>query len=172
MITEAFSLAFKSGNAIALRGGPESRSTAQVLFAIMREALVETGGDANWFYGMNEYDRALVENLLRRPDLIDIVVPRGGDRLIEFVQKTALMPIIKNDRGLCHTYVDDEADIDMAVRVVANAKTQRPGVCNALETVLVHRSSLRILWRSFTMRPPLLACGGDAMGNRQQFEGP
>jgi glutamate-5-semialdehyde dehydrogenase len=78
--------------------------------------------------------------LLKRKDLIDIVVPRGGEKLIDFVQRTALMPIIKNDRGLCHAYVDDEADLQMAVKIVDNAKTQRPGVCNSLETVLVHKA--------------------------------
>lgn len=139
VVLEAFSLAFKSGNAIALRGGSDSKSTAGALYELMQKTLRDCGVQAEFFYGMNDYDRALVESLLQRKDWIDVVVPRGGERLIEFVQKTALMPIIKNDRGLCHTYVDDEADLAMAVRIVANAKTQRPGVCNALETVLVHR---------------------------------
>lgn len=140
VILEAFSLAFKSGNAIALRGGSESRASAEVLYTIIRDALGEVGLDGNSFLGLNDYDRDLVAALLRRKDWIDIVVPRGGEKLIDFVQRTALMPIIKNDRGLCHAYVDDEADLAMAVRIVDNAKTQRPGVCNALETVLVHAS--------------------------------
>lgn len=138
VILEAFSLAFKSGNAIALRGGSESRATAEVIYRLMRETLKENGLNENLFYGINDYDRAIVGALLLRNDLIDVVVPRGGERLIQFVQENARMPIIKNDRGLCHAYVDDEADLDMAVQVVKNAKTQRPGVCNALETVLVH----------------------------------
>lgn len=139
VILEAFSLAFKTGNAIALRGGSESRATAEVVYALIHETLGGCGVDRSSFFGINDYDRGIVEALLQRKDWIDIVVPRGGDRLIEFVQKTALMPIIKNDRGLCHTFVDDEADLQMAAQIVANAKTQRPGVCNALETVLVHR---------------------------------
>lgn len=138
VILEAFSLAFKSGNAIALRGGSDSRSTAQVFYRLMREALASVGVSANSFYGLDDYDRTLVEALLKRKDWIDIVVPRGGDKLIEFVTRTALMPIIKNDRGLCHGYVDADADLEMAVKVIANAKTSRPGVCNSLETVLVH----------------------------------
>lgn len=139
VILEAFSLAYKAGNAIALRGGRESAATSKIIYNILADTLVEqTGGREIPFYGFNDYDRSIVRNLLRRKDLIDIVVPRGGEKLIDFVQKTALMPIIKNDRGLCHAYVDDEADIDSAVRIVDNAKTQRPGVCNALETVLVH----------------------------------
>ncbi|MEK7358650.1 MAG: glutamate-5-semialdehyde dehydrogenase, partial [Bdellovibrionota bacterium] len=134
-----FSLAFKTGNAIGLRGGRDSKATAGALFSIIRDTLIQQGLSPESCYGMMDYDRAIVEELLQRKDLIDIVVPRGGEKLIEFVEQTALMPIIKNDRGLCHTYVDDEADLAMAVKIVANAKTQRPGVCNSLETVLVHR---------------------------------
>ncbi|MGZ6338732.1 MAG: glutamate-5-semialdehyde dehydrogenase, partial [Bdellovibrionota bacterium] len=90
VILEAYSLAFKSGNAIILRGGSESRATAAAVYNLM---------DPNTFYGVNDYDRSIVAGLLKRKDLIDVVVPRGGDRLIAFVQETALMPIIKNDRG-------------------------------------------------------------------------
>jgi glutamate-5-semialdehyde dehydrogenase len=141
VILEAFSLAFKSGNSIVLRGGSDSKHTAQVFYRLMKEVLAKHGLQDGAFYGIEDYDRALVEELLKRKDLIDIVVPRGGEKLIEFVQRTALMPIIKNDRGLCHAYVDDEADLKMAVKIVNNGKTQRPGVCNSLETVLVHQSA-------------------------------
>lgn len=140
VILEAFSLAFKSGNVILLRGGSESKNTAEVIYKLMNESLKESGFTKIPFFGLDTYDRTLIETLLKRKDAIDIVVPRGGDKLIDFVQQTALMPIIKNDRGLCHTYVDDEADLDMAVKIVTNAKTQRPGVCNSLETVLVHQT--------------------------------
>lgn len=139
VILEAFSLAFKSGNTIALRGGSDSRSTAQTIYQIMREELASAGVGADSFYGFDNYDRALVDHLLGRPDLIDIVVPRGGDRLIQMVTQYAKMPIIKNDRGMCHAYVDIDADLEMAVTIVTNAKTQRPGVCNSVETVLVHK---------------------------------
>lgn len=136
VILEAFSLAFKSGNVILLRGGSESRHSSEAIYKLMRESL--QGFSKMPFHGLEDYDRGLVEELLKRKDAIDIVVPRGGDKLIDFVQRTALMPIIKNDRGLCHTYVEEDADLEMAVKIVTNAKTQRPGVCNALETVLVH----------------------------------
>ena len=131
---EAFSLAFKAGNAIVLRGGRESARTVARLYQIMAGAFVE------WqpFFGLTDYDRAHVNALLTRKDLIDVVVPRGGDKLIAFVEQNAVMPIIKNDRGMCHAYVDDDADLNMAIDIVVNGKTQRPGVCNALETVLVH----------------------------------
>lgn len=135
---EAFSLAFKAGNAIGLRGGRDSASTVAVLYRVMREALVASGFPASSFYGMTDYDRAHVTALLKRKDLVDIAVPRGSETLIRFFEETAVMPIIKNDRGLCHAYIDDEADLDMAVNIVDNAKTQRPGVCNSLETALVN----------------------------------
>jgi glutamate-5-semialdehyde dehydrogenase len=139
VILEAFSLAFKSGNAIVLRGGSESAFTAKAIYKLMSECLLSSGCKTPGFYGIEDYDRGLVEHLLRRRDLFDVAVPRGGEKLIELVQKTALMPIIKNDRGLCHAYVDEEADLEMALNIVVNAKTQRPGVCNSLETVLVHK---------------------------------
>lgn len=139
VILEAFSLAFKSGNVIALRGGSESSRTSEVIYEMMRETLTAGGFELSPFYGFNNYDREIVSQLLKRKDLIDVTVPRGGDQLIEYVQTHATMPIIKNDRGLCHAYVDDEADLEMAVRIVANGKVQRPGVCNSLETVLVHQ---------------------------------
>jgi glutamate-5-semialdehyde dehydrogenase len=140
VILEAFSLAFKSGNSIVLRGGSESGATSQAIYKLMSETLAKNGLAATSFYGIEDYDRGIVEALLGRTDLIDIVVPRGGEKLIDFVQRTARMPIIKNARGLCHTYIDEDADLDMAVRIVTNAKTQRPGVCNSLETVLVHKN--------------------------------
>jgi glutamate-5-semialdehyde dehydrogenase len=133
VILEAFSLAYKSGNSIILRGGSESKSTAAAIYKIMDKIF-----RSPVFLGIQDYDREIVDSLLKRKDLIDVVVPRGGEKLIEYVQKTSLMPIIKNDRGLCHAYVSEYADVDMAVKIVDNAKTQRPGVCNSLETVLVH----------------------------------
>ena len=135
VILEAFSLAFKSGNSIVLRGGSESQHSAKAIYKMMNSVM---GTSA--FYGIEDYARAHVAHLLKRKDLIDVTVPRGGDKLIAFVQKTAAMPIIKNDRGMCHAYVDNEADLDMAIKIVTNAKVQRPGVCNSLETVLVHKS--------------------------------
>lgn len=139
VILEAFSLAFKSGNSIILRGGSDSSATAALIYKMMTETLEQNGLKDVAFYGLQNYDHGVVDALLKRKDLIDIVIPRGGEKLIDHVQRTALMPIIKNDRGLCHTYVDEDADLAMAVSIVKNAKTQRPGVCNALETVLVHQ---------------------------------
>lgn len=139
VILEAFSLAFKAGNVIALRGGSDSAKTSSAIYKLMRQTLAECGFETTPFYGFEDYDRKWVSLLLKRNDLIDVVVPRGGERLIQFVQQNANMPIIKNDRGLCHAYVDATADLNMATQIVLNGKTQRPGVCNALETLLVHK---------------------------------
>lgn len=139
VILECFSLAFKAGNGIILRGGSESQHSNKVIFKIMEESLVNCNLNYPVFYGIQDYDRKWVECLLKRTDLIDVVIPRGGEKLIQFVQEQSLMPIIKNDKGLCHTFVDDEANLQMALDIVTNAKTQRPGVCNSLETVLVHK---------------------------------
>lgn len=137
---EAFSLAFKSGNVILLRGGKESMATTAVLYSIIRESLQANELPAEAVWGITNPDRELVTDLLSQRAFIDVVVPRGGDALIEFVVKNSLIPIIKNDRGLCHVYVHEEADLKMAEEIVWNAKTQRPGVCNAMETLLVHQA--------------------------------
>jgi glutamate-5-semialdehyde dehydrogenase len=135
---EAFSLAFKAGNAMILRGGKESRRTVAELYDVLQTALAATGVARDCLWGITDPDRAIVDFLLKQKQWIDIVVPRGGDRLIEHVTKHSLIPVIKNDRGLCHVYVHEDADLDMAARIVVNSKCQRPGVCNSMETVLVH----------------------------------
>ncbi len=136
---EAFSLAFKAGNVIILRGGKESMKTTGVLYDILGAALEAQGFDRGALWGITDPDRQLTELLLEQTSYIDIVVPRGGDALIEFVVEHARMPIIKNDRGLCHVYVHEDANLAMALDIVVNAKCQRPGVCNSMETVLVNR---------------------------------
>ena len=137
---EAFSLAFMAGNALVLRGGRESMNTTGALYRLLGEALLAHGVQGGALLGITDPDRGLTRALLADDRSIDVVVPRGGPGLIDFVVEHARMPIIKNDRGLCHVYVHADADLDMAVRIVDNAKTQRPGVCNAMETLLVHRS--------------------------------
>ncbi len=136
--TEAFSMAFKSGNAIILRGGKESQKSVAGIYSLIQKALEACDVDAKSFWGMTDYNRKLVDQLLKQKKYIDIVVPRGGEKLIEHVQNESLMPVIKNDRGLCHTYVHEDADLEMAQKIVVNAKASRPSVCNSLETLLVH----------------------------------
>lgn len=137
---EAFSLALISGNVLILRGGKESMHTTGEIYRLMNRAVTDAGLQGKFFWGITDPDRGLVETLLHQDRYIDTVVPRGGDSLIHFVVENSRIPIIKNDRGLCHVYVDEDADLEMAKKIVVNAKTQRPGVCNAMETVLVHRS--------------------------------
>jgi glutamate-5-semialdehyde dehydrogenase len=136
---EAFSLAFKAGNAIILKGGKESNRTTQVFYEILEEAFQNEGLSKKLFWGLSGTDRTHTQFLLSQKKWIDVVVPRGGEKLIEFVTKYSQIPMIKNDRGLCHVYLHLDADLQMAMKVVINAKTQRPGVCNSMETLLVHR---------------------------------
>lgn len=137
---EAFSMAFKSGNAIILRGGKESQNTVRYIYKIILSAFTKCNLSTNFIWGIEDSDRNIVNFLLKQKQYIDVVVPRGGEKLIEFVQENASMPIIKNDRGLCHVYVHEDADLEMATQIVCNAKLQRPSVCNSMETLLVHAS--------------------------------
>ena len=136
---EAFSLGFKAGNAMILRGGKESSHTTAVLFSVLEPALGALGLDgAECLWGITDPDRAIPDFLLQQAGRIDIVVPRGGSALIEHVTRNSRIPVIKNDRGMCHVFVQADADLEMARRIVVNAKVQRPGVCNSMETLLVH----------------------------------
>lgn len=154
VIPEVFGLAFKSGNAVCLRGGSESESSNRVLFEIIGQTLesqlpkMDSDDSLSTnrpmpFFGIDDYDRSLVGRLLQRSDIFDVCIPRGGDELIQRVTSESRMPVIKNDRGLCHLYVHENANIDMAVKIAINAKTQRPSVCNSIETILVDRSIAR-----------------------------
>ena len=136
---EAFSMGFKSGNAMILRGGKESQRTTKVLYEILAKSIKAAGLPENILWGITDSDREIVNYLLTQKEYIDVVVPRGGEGLINFVVDNSLIPIIKNDRGLCHVYVNDDAKLEMAVDILVNAKTQRPAVCNSMETILVHR---------------------------------
>lgn len=163
VITEVFSLAFKSGNTIALRGGSDSRATAGYIYQLIDfilESELEAEPGTNLalpFIGIEDYDRALVGRLLQRKDLFDVCIPRGGSALIDRVMSESKMPVIKNDKGICHLYAHEKADLDMVVNIGINAKTQRPGVCNSIETLLVDRSIARVLLRKFV--PALFAKG-------------
>jgi len=130
-------LCLKSGNAIILRGGKEAIHSNGALAKIVQEAATRAGvpEGAVQFIGT---DRALVNHLLTMSDIIDLVIPRGGVELIKFIKEKATMPVVAGGIGVCHTYVDRGADINKAVAIAFNAKVQRPTVCNALDTLLVH----------------------------------
>ncbi len=132
------SLCLKSGNACVLRGGKEAVNSNAALGAVIREALEGAGLPPSAVEVITDPDRAHVDELLAMHDLIDMVVPRGGKPLIEHVRRHATMPVVAHGDAVVHIYVDHQVDLDMALRVVDNAKTQRYSVCNAVDTLLVH----------------------------------
>lgn len=136
---DAAALCVKSGNAVILRGGKESFHSNQALYAVLREALEETGLPAAAVQLVDTTDRAAVGHFLKLHDKISVTIPRGGKSLIERVMAEATMPVIKHYDGICHVYVDRSADLGMARDIIVNSKCQRPGVCNAVECLLVHR---------------------------------
>jgi glutamate-5-semialdehyde dehydrogenase len=131
-------LCMKSGNAVILRGGKESRRSSLALAELIREALEAADAPADAVQVIQDPSRELVGEMLRMRGGIDLIVPRGGAGLIEYVRANAQVPVVAGGIGVCHTYVDRDADVRKAVAIVDNAKTRRPSVCNALDTVLVH----------------------------------
>jgi len=137
---DAAALCLKSGNAAILRGGKEAFATNRAIHRVLADGLADHGLPADAVQLVPTTDRDAVGHLLAMPDRIDLAIPRGGEGLIRRVAAEAKMPVLKHYRGNCHVYVDASADVAAAVRVVLNAKTSRPGVCNAAETLLVHRA--------------------------------
>ncbi len=136
---DAAALCVKSGNALILRGGKEAFHSNTALCRVLQEGLTHAGLPKDAVQMVESSDRAAVGHLLRLPAYIDLVIPRGGESLIRRVAQEAQMPVLKHYKGNCHVYVDRGADLDMAERILINAKCQRPGVCNAAESLLVHR---------------------------------
>ncbi|MYC33303.1 MAG: glutamate-5-semialdehyde dehydrogenase [Chloroflexi bacterium] len=136
--TDIVSLALKSGNACILRGGKETLRSNTALVSLIHRAIGEAGLPTDAVQFVDDTDRALVDVMLRMKEYISLLVPRGGTGLINFVAENATMPVVTGGVGVCHTYVDRDADTEMAANIVFNAKVQRPTVCNALDTVLVH----------------------------------
>ncbi len=131
-------LCLKSGNGVILRGGKETIHSNIALAGVIQEAARRAGMPEGAVQFMENTDRALVNHMLKMNDVIDLIIPRGGAGLIKSVTENAAMPVVSGGIGVCHTYVDRSADIQKAVAIVYNAKVQRPTVCNALDTVLVH----------------------------------
>jgi glutamate-5-semialdehyde dehydrogenase len=137
--TDAASLCFKTGNATLLRGGSEAIHSNVALAAALQAGGERAGLPEDSVQLIPFTDRASVEHMARMDQYLDLIIPRGGKGLIEKVVATARMPVIKHYDGVCHVYVAADADQEMASQIIVNAKTQKPGVCNALETILVHR---------------------------------
>ncbi|MFA5309277.1 MAG: glutamate-5-semialdehyde dehydrogenase [Dehalococcoidales bacterium] len=132
------SLCLKSGNAVILRGGKETINSNTAIVKVLQAACKRAGMPAGCVQFVDNTDHALVDVMLKMNDVIDLIIPRGGAGLIKSVAENAVMPVLTGGIGVCHTYVDKAADIRKAVDIVYNAKVQRPTVCNALDTVLVH----------------------------------
>jgi glutamate-5-semialdehyde dehydrogenase len=136
---DAAGLCLKSGNAAILRGGSEALHSNQAIAACVRAGLSKAGLPADAVQVIETADRAAVGELLRMKQYVDVIIPRGGKGLIERVSEESRVPVIKHLHGVCHVYIDDRADLDKAVRIAVNAKTQRFGTCNTMETLLVHQ---------------------------------
>jgi glutamate-5-semialdehyde dehydrogenase len=136
---DAAALCLKSGNACILRGGSEAIHSNKAIAACIRAGLAKAGLPADAVQLIETTDRAAVGELLRMEDCIDVIVPRGGKGLIQRIMEESRIPIIKHLDGICHVYLDDHCDFDKAARIALNAKTQRYGVCNAMETLLIHQ---------------------------------
>jgi len=137
---DAAALCLKSGNAVILRGGSEAHHSNHAIGAVLREACAATLVPQDAVQVVEPKDHALVDELLQLEDYIDLIIPRGGEDLIRAVVANSKIPVIKHYKGVCHVYVDSDASLEMAERICFNAKVQRPSVCNAMETLLVHEA--------------------------------
>jgi glutamate-5-semialdehyde dehydrogenase len=133
-------LALKTGNAVILRGGKETLYSNRALVAVIQEALKASGLPAEAVQFIDDADRARVTELLHLDQYVDMIIPRGGAGLHQFCRENSHIPVITGGIGICHLFVDDSADLDAALNIIFNAKTQRPSVCNALDTALVHHA--------------------------------
>lgn len=138
VIIDASILCLKAGNAVILRGGSEAHNSNQQLAMLLGQSLIAAGLPAEAAQVVNVTDREAVRGLCKLHNYIDVMIPRGGPGLIRLVSTEATMPVLKHDKGVCHMYVDKEANLDMALAMVFNSKTQRPATCNSLECLLVH----------------------------------
>ncbi|MFT6269865.1 MAG: glutamate-5-semialdehyde dehydrogenase [Alphaproteobacteria bacterium] len=137
---DAGALCFKSGNAIILRGGKEALESSKAIADVMRGVLTAHNLPESIITVIPDPDRALMLELIQQKDYIDVIIPRGGAGLITFVTENSLIPVIQHYKGVCHLYIDKDANFDKAIALLINGKTQRTGVCNALEGLLVHKS--------------------------------
>src|SRR2546422_7044553 len=135
---DAAGLCVKAGNAVVLRGGSEAIESNTAIAAVLAKALEKVGAPADAIQVGDTTERAAVAALLELDGLVDLVIPRGGEEVVRWVSERSRVPVLKHDKGLVHVFVDASADSAMAVPIVVNAKAQRPSVCNALETLLVH----------------------------------
>jgi glutamate-5-semialdehyde dehydrogenase len=137
---DAGALCFKSGNAVILRGGKEALDTSLAIAELMQDTLEKHNLPKALVTVVPNPDRALMQELMEQRDYIDVIIPRGGEGLINYVTDNSKVPVIQHFKGVCHLYVDSDADLDNALEILLNGKTQRTGVCNALEGLVVHQA--------------------------------
>lgn len=137
---DAAGLCLKSGNAVILRGGSEAIESNSIIAAVLSKGIEKAGLPPEAVQYIDTPDREAVMALLSLDSLVDLIVPRGGEEFVRLVAERSAIPVLKHDKGLCHVYVDEDADLAMATAIAMNAKVQRPGVCNAMETLLVHQA--------------------------------
>ncbi|RME34232.1 MAG: glutamate-5-semialdehyde dehydrogenase [Gammaproteobacteria bacterium] len=159
---DAAALSLKAGNAVILRGGSEAIHSNRAIAACLGQGLEAAGLPAAAAQVVETTDRAAVGELLAMPEFIDVIVPRGGKGLIERVSREARMPVIKHLDGICHVYIDDRADLDKAIAIAFNAKTQRYGTCNTMETLLVAEPVAAVILKR--LAPMLLEAGVELRG--------
>jgi glutamate-5-semialdehyde dehydrogenase len=135
---DAGALCFKSGNGVILRGGKEALKSSQAIASVMHSVLEKHNLPVSLISVIPDPDRALLMELMQQRESIDLIIPRGGEGLINFVTENSTIPVIQHYKGVCHLYVDKDADLEVAVNLLLNGKTQRTGVCNALEGLVVH----------------------------------
>ncbi|MCI0501473.1 MAG: glutamate-5-semialdehyde dehydrogenase [Epsilonproteobacteria bacterium] len=137
--SDTAALCFKSGNVCILKGGKEAEHSNKAIAQVLQQVLISNNLPESIISLLPDSSREGVANLITQDAYVDLIVPRGGEALIQFVNRNSSVPVIKHDKGLCHTYIDKYANEEKAIKIVINAKCQRPGVCNSLETLLVHK---------------------------------
>ncbi len=148
---DAAALCFKAGNAVILRGGSDAINSNKALVDLMRTAITNAGSPADCIQLVENTSRDIANAMMRLDRYIDLLIPRGSGRLIHSVIENATVPVIQTGEGNCHVFVDESADLDIAVDIVNNAKTQRPSVCNAIESILVHEKIAESFFRKLDM---------------------
>lgn len=137
---DSAALCIKSGNGAVLRGGKEALNSNKILAEIISDSLEKAGFSKDIIYFIQDTDRNIIKDMAQAKGLIDVIIPRGGEGLINFVVENARIPVIMHDKGVCHTFIDESAEFQQALSIAFNAKVQRPSACNAMETLLVHKN--------------------------------
>lgn len=137
--SDTAALCFKSGNVCVLKGGKEAEHSNKAIANVLRHVLAKNKLPEQAISLLPDSSREGVANLIKQDKYVDLIVPRGGEALIRYVSENSTIPVVKHDKGLCHIYIDKDANPDKAIKIAINAKVQRPGVCNAMETLLLHK---------------------------------